>query len=49
LLSPVTGLPVLTLPGERLPGKQRVGVSLLGRSWSEPELISLGFAFEQAG
>jgi len=49
LLSPVTGLPVLTLPGEPLPGDQRVGISLLGRAWSEPELISLGFAFEQAG
>lgn len=49
LLSPVTGMPVLTVPGATLPGGLRTGLSLLGRPWSEGELIRLGYALEQAG
>jgi amidase len=49
LLSPATGLPVLSLPGAPLPGGVRTGLSLLGRPWSEGELISLGYALERAG
>jgi Asp-tRNA(Asn)/Glu-tRNA(Gln) amidotransferase A subunit family amidase len=48
LLSPATGLPVLSLPGEELPGGLRTGLSLLGPAWSEGELIRMGYAFEQA-
>jgi amidase len=48
LLSPATGLPVLSLPGGRLPGGLRLGLTLLGEAWSEGELIRLGYAFEQA-
>jgi amidase len=49
LLSPVTGLPVLSLPGAPLPGGLRTGISLLGPAWSEPALIRMGYAFEVAG
>jgi amidase len=49
LLSPATGLPVLTLPGAALPGDLRTGISLLGPAWSEPELIRFGYGFERAG
>ncbi len=48
LLSPATGLPVLSLPGEPLPGGMLTGLSLLGPAWSEGELIRMGYAFEQA-
>jgi amidase len=46
LLSPATGLPVLSLPGAPLPGGMRTGLSLLGPPWSEPDLIRMGYAFE---
>jgi len=48
LLSPATGLPVLSLPGEPLPGGLLTGLSLLGPAWSEPDLIRMGYGFEQA-
>jgi len=44
----LTGFPDLIVPagftGDRLP----VGVSFLGRAFSEPTLLALGYAFEQA-
>jgi Asp-tRNA(Asn)/Glu-tRNA(Gln) amidotransferase A subunit family amidase len=47
-LSPHTGFPAITVPmgfvGEGLP----VGLSILGDAWSEPELIALAYAYEQA-
>jgi amidase len=46
MLSPATGLPVLTLPGPAMPGDQRVGLSLLGPRWSEGALIRMGYGFE---
>lgn len=48
LLSPDSGLPVLSVPGPAMPGSQRVGLTLLGRAWSEGELLRLGSAYEQA-
>lgn len=48
LLSPATGLPVLNVPGGALPGGLRLGLTFLGRDWSEGELIRLGYAYEQA-
>ena len=43
----LTGFPDLVIPagftGSRLP----VGLSFLGRAFSEPRLFSLGYAFEQ--
>jgi amidase len=46
-LAAVAGYPHLTLPAgfvSELP----VGISFFGRAWSEPTLIKLAFAFEQA-
>jgi amidase len=54
VLSNATGLPALTLPGgfseptESAPLGVPVGLELLGIEWSEPTLLRLGFAFEQA-
>jgi amidase len=48
LLSPATGLPVITFPGEPLPGGVFTGLSMLGRPWSEGELIRLAYALEQS-
>ena len=47
IISPGTGLPVLVFPGPRLPGGLRLGMSLLGPAWSEPELLKLGYAYER--
>ncbi len=43
----VAGYPSVTVPGEQVQGLP-VGVSFFGRAWSEPTLIRLAFAFEQA-
>ena len=54
VLSNGTGLPAITLPGgfssptESAPLGVPVGIELLGPEWSEPRLIALGYAFEQA-
>jgi len=47
LISPATGLPVLVVPGPRLSGGLRLGLSLLGPAWTEPELLKLGYAYER--
>jgi amidase len=47
ILSPVTRLPALTVPAGALPGRQRLGINLLGPAWSEGRLIRLGYAFER--
>jgi amidase len=43
----VCGYPSLTVPAGHVGGLP-VGLSLSGPAWSEPRLIALGFAFEQA-
>ena len=54
VLSNGTGFPAITLPGgfsaptASAPLGVPVGIELLGPEWSEPRLIELAFAFEQA-
>jgi amidase len=54
VLSNSTGFPAITFPAGFSPATATaplgvpVGVELLGPEWSEPRLIALGFAFEQA-
>jgi amidase len=48
LLSPPTGFPALTVPMGFVQGMLPAGLQLLGRSWSEPTLIKLAYAYEQA-
>ncbi len=43
----VSGYPSITLPAGRVHGLP-VGLSLIGPAWSEPRLIALAYAFEQA-
>jgi amidase len=44
----VAGYPAITLPAGQFRGLP-VGISLVGPAWSEPRLIALAHAFEQAG
>jgi amidase len=44
----VSGYPDLTVPAGYARGTLPLGVSFFGGRWSEPTLISLAFAFEQA-
>jgi amidase len=43
----VSGYPAITVPAGRVAGLP-VGISLIGPAWSEPRLIGLAHAFEQA-
>jgi amidase len=47
-LSPPTGMPAITVPMGFTHGMLPAGVSLLGRSFSEPTLIKLAYSYEQA-
>jgi amidase len=47
-LSANSGLPAITVPGGFTVDRFPVGVELLGRPWSEPTLIRLAYAYEQA-
>jgi Asp-tRNA(Asn)/Glu-tRNA(Gln) amidotransferase A subunit family amidase len=47
-LSANSGLPAIIVPGGFTPDGLPVGVELLGRAWSEPQLIKLAYAYEQA-
>ncbi len=49
ILSPPTGFPALTVPmGFVRDGTLPVGLQIYGDAWSEPTLIRLAYAFEQA-
>jgi Asp-tRNA(Asn)/Glu-tRNA(Gln) amidotransferase A subunit family amidase len=47
-LSANAGLPAITVPGGFTADGFPVGVELLGRPWSEPTLLKLAYAYEQA-
>lgn len=46
-LSSNSGLPAIAVPGGFTSDGFPVGVELLGRPWSEPQLIKFGYAYEQ--
>jgi amidase len=46
-LAAVAGYPSITVPAGFVFGLP-VGISFFGRAWSEPKLIRLAYAFEQA-
>lgn len=46
--SAMTGLPQVTVPAGFLGGRYPFGISLLGRLWSDREILSLAHAYEQA-
>ena len=43
-----SGLPAIVVPGGFTSDGVPVGVELLGRAWSEPQLIKFAYAYEQA-
>ena len=47
-LSPSTGLPAVAVPAGWSDGGVPVGVELLGGEWSEPALLKMAYAYEQA-
>jgi Asp-tRNA(Asn)/Glu-tRNA(Gln) amidotransferase A subunit family amidase len=48
LIAPPTGLPCITVPMGFTHGDLPAGISILGRSFSEPTLFKLAYAYEQA-
>ena len=49
ILSPPTGFPAMTVPmGFVREGTLPVGLQLFGDAWSEPTLIRIAYAYEQA-
>jgi Asp-tRNA(Asn)/Glu-tRNA(Gln) amidotransferase A subunit family amidase len=47
-LSPSTGLPAIGMPAGFTDDGVPVGIELMGAAWSEPKLIAMAFAYEQA-
>jgi amidase len=47
-LSPSTGLPAISMPAGFTDDGVPVGLELLGAAWSEPQLLAMAFAYEQA-
>jgi Asp-tRNA(Asn)/Glu-tRNA(Gln) amidotransferase A subunit family amidase len=47
-LSANSGLPAIVVPGGFTSDGLPVGLELLGRAWSEPQLIKFAYAYEQA-
>ncbi len=48
-LSAKSGLPAISMPAGFTEDGLPVGIELLGRAWSEPELLAMAYAFEQLG
>ncbi|HEY2376916.1 MAG TPA: amidase family protein [Gemmatimonadaceae bacterium] len=48
VFSPSTGWPAITVPMGYTRGTLPAGMTLFGRAWSEPVLIRLAYAYEQA-
>ena len=46
--SAMTGLPQVTVPGGFIGGRYPVGVSFLGRMWTDRRMLALAYAYEQA-
>jgi amidase len=44
----IAGYPDLTVPAGFVDGSLPIGMSFFGTAWSEPKLIAMGYAFEQA-
>ncbi len=47
-LSASTGFPALAMPAGFTSDGLPIGVEMLGRAWSEPQLLAMGYAYEQA-
>jgi amidase len=47
-ISPPTGFPAITVPMGFVRGTMPAGLQMLGRPCSEPPLIRIAFAYEQA-
>jgi Asp-tRNA(Asn)/Glu-tRNA(Gln) amidotransferase A subunit family amidase len=47
-LAPLIGFPALSVPAGFTPEGLPVGIEFLGRQFSEGQLFTLGYAFEQA-
>jgi Asp-tRNA(Asn)/Glu-tRNA(Gln) amidotransferase A subunit family amidase len=47
-ISPPTGFPAITVPMGFARGALPAGLQILGRPWSEPTLLKIGYAYEQA-
>jgi amidase len=47
-IAPPTGFPAMTVPMGFTHGTLPAGLQILGRPWSEPTLIRIGYAYEQA-
>jgi Asp-tRNA(Asn)/Glu-tRNA(Gln) amidotransferase A subunit family amidase len=47
-LSANSGLPAIAVPGGFTADGLPVGLELLGRAWSEPQLIKFAYAYEQS-
>ena len=46
--SAMTGLPQVTVPAGFIAGRYPVGISFLGRLWSDREVLAIAYAYEQA-
>jgi len=46
-IAPPTGFPAMTVPMGFVHGNLPAGLQILGRPWSEPTLIKIGYAYEQ--
>jgi amidase len=44
----MTGLPQVTVPAGFIGGRYPFGISFLGRLWSDRQVLSLAYAYEQA-